>query len=83
MALSSILLQQMEGLTVEEKKLALSITEVARALSVSPWTIRRWIRLGRVKSIRLGRRVLVEPREMRRLVVFGRKAPRPTPRRGQ
>jgi excisionase family DNA binding protein len=68
---------------VENKKLALGVTEVARALSISPWTVRRWIRLGQLKAIRLGRRVLVEPREMRRLVVFGRKTLRPTPRRGQ
>lgn len=61
-----------EDLTVDSTKLALSVNEVAKNLSLSPWTIRRWIRLGTMRSIRLGRRVLIEPGEMRRVVARGR-----------
>lgn len=55
------------------KRLALSITNAAEILSLSPWTLRRWISSGRLKAVRLGRRVLVEPKELERLVAVGRK----------
>jgi excisionase family DNA binding protein len=46
----------------------LDINSVARLLSLSPWTIRRLISDGKLVPIRLGRRVLVEPVEVERLV---------------
>jgi excisionase family DNA binding protein len=70
---SSTIGKKWEGLTVDGKKLALSITNAAHILSLSPWTLRRWIRLGRLKAVRLGRRVLVEPEELERLIASGRK----------
>lgn len=33
----------------------LSISEVARLLSVSPYTVRRWVHCGRVEAVKLGR----------------------------
>jgi excisionase family DNA binding protein len=41
--------------------LAISIKDAALALSLSPWTIRKWIAKGILPSVRLGRRVLIEP----------------------
>ena len=41
----------------------MTVSEVAQALRVSPVTIRRWIRLNLIKSLKLGRRRLV-PREV-------------------
>ncbi len=43
------------------------IKEAARLLSVSPWSIRRWIRLDKIHAVRLGRRVLVPVNEIDRL----------------
>lgn len=40
---------------------ALSIAAAAEAISVSPTTIRRLIRSGELRSIRLGDRVLIRP----------------------
>lgn len=38
---------------------AVSVPEAARLLSVSPWTLRRYIALKTIRTIRIGRRVLV------------------------
>jgi excisionase family DNA binding protein len=54
-------------------KLVLDIKQAAHALSMSPWTIRRYITVGKLKAVRIGRRVLVEPKELQRLVETGRK----------
>jgi excisionase family DNA binding protein len=52
--------------------LTLSIREAARLLSISHWSVRRWIRLGQLPAVRLGRRVVVEPASLQRLIEQGR-----------
>ncbi|SEJ94673.1 DNA binding domain-containing protein, excisionase family [Deinococcus reticulitermitis] len=42
----------------------LTVRDVAARLSLSPWTVRAWLRSGRIKSTRLGRRFRVEPRDL-------------------
>jgi excisionase family DNA binding protein len=64
---------------MQSGKLVLDIKEAAHALSLSPWTIRRYITDGKLKPVRIGRRVLIEPSELQRLVEAGRK-PRVRPR---
>jgi excisionase family DNA binding protein len=54
------------------EKLVLSINEAAAALSLSPWTIRKYIREGNIVPTRIGRRVLVEPSELNKLLQHGR-----------
>ncbi len=49
-------------------KLALSVREAAQVVSLSPWTIRRYISDGRIRAIRIGRRVLIEPKNLLDLV---------------
>ena len=51
----------------------LDVQNVARTLSLSPWTVRRMIADGRLVPVRLGRRVLVEPAEVERFVSGARK----------
>jgi excisionase family DNA binding protein len=46
----------------------LSIEAVAELLSVSPWTIRSWIRDGRLGSAKLGTRRLIPQSEVERFV---------------
>lgn len=50
------------------ERLALSINEAAELLSLSPWTIRAWIKQGKLPATRLGRRVCVTPQALRELV---------------
>ncbi len=57
-----------------EHRLALGVKEAAEAVGLSHWTIRKFIREGKLRSIRLGKRVLVEPEELERLIEAGRKA---------
>jgi excisionase family DNA binding protein len=59
---------------MEMAKLLWSVEEAAIALGLSPWTIRRWITVGRIVPVRLGRRVLLEPGECQRLIEQGRKS---------
>jgi excisionase family DNA binding protein len=53
-------------------QLALGLQEAAEAVGLSQWTLRKYVREGKIAAIRLGRRVLVEPSELHRLVEQGR-----------
>jgi excisionase family DNA binding protein len=54
------------------EEIAIGIREAAKAVGLSVWTLRGWIRHGRLRSVRLGRRVMLEPEELRKLVEQGR-----------
>jgi excisionase family DNA binding protein len=53
---------------MDADKLLLSIREAADLLGISPWTVRLYITQGKIRPVRVGRRVLVEPGECRRFV---------------
>ena len=44
------------------------INAAAQVLSISPWTIRNYIRKGSIQPLRIGRRVLLEEAELERFV---------------
>jgi excisionase family DNA binding protein len=46
----------------------LTLTEVAGLLRVSPHTVRKWTRTGRLRPTRLCRRLLFSPEEVARLL---------------
>jgi excisionase family DNA binding protein len=46
----------------------LTLIAVAKALCVSPHTVRSWVRRGRLRPIRLCRRVLFHPDEVARFL---------------
>ena len=48
---------------MDMERLVFDVREAARVLSISPWTIRRYITDGKLRPIRIGRRVLIEPSE--------------------
>jgi excisionase family DNA binding protein len=48
------------------------VEEAARLLGISKWTVRGYIREGKLKAVRLGRRVLVEEGELERFVTNAR-----------
>jgi excisionase family DNA binding protein len=58
---------------MHEDKLLWNVKEAGTALGLSPWTIRRWIVDGKLTPVRLGRRVLIEPAECKRLVEESRR----------
>jgi excisionase family DNA binding protein len=47
-----------------------SVEEAAELLGISPWTVRSYIRDGKLKPVRIGRRVLVEEAELERFVAL-------------
>lgn len=51
-----------------ELRRLLNLKEVATILNVSPHTVRSWIRKGRLRPLRLCRRLLFCPDEVARLV---------------
>jgi excisionase family DNA binding protein len=48
------------------------IKEAANLLSLSPWTLRKWVAAGKLRPVRLGRRVLLEQAELERFVAAAR-----------
>ena len=48
------------------------VQAAARLLSISPWTVRSYIKQGKVRPVRIGRRVLFEEGELERLVNKGK-----------
>ncbi len=52
----------------------LTIPKTAELLGISPWTVRAYIRDGKLKAVHIGRRVLIEPAELRRFVEQARQA---------
>lgn len=51
----------------------LTLEEAARILGRSHWTLRLDNKAGRIKCVRIGRALMVEPQEIRRLIAKGRK----------
>jgi len=45
-----------------------SVEEAAGLLGISPWTVRSYIHDGKLRPVRLGRRVLLEEAELERFV---------------
>jgi excisionase family DNA binding protein len=52
-----------------------TVESAAKTLAISPWTIRAYIRQGRIKPVRIGRRVLLSDDELRRVIEEGRSQP--------
>jgi len=51
-----------------------SVVDAAGLLGISPWTVRSYIRSGKLMPVRIGRRVLVEEAELERFVASGKSA---------
>ena len=51
----------------------LKIDEVASVIGRAHWTLRRDIKRGTLRCVRIGRRIMIEPSEIRRLVEEARK----------
>jgi len=60
-----------------------SVDEAAGLLGISPWTIRGYIKTGKLKPVRLGRRVLLAEDELERLVAQGQEPLEAQPEKGQ
>lgn len=53
----------------------LTIEHAAQVLAISPWTIRRYIAVKKIRPVRIGRRVLLEESELRRIIEEGKNGP--------
>lgn len=50
----------------------LTLLDVAATLRVSPHTVRAWVRLGKIRPVRICRRLLFHPDELARFIESGR-----------
>jgi excisionase family DNA binding protein len=48
------------------------VEKTAELMSISPWTVRSYIRTGHITPVRIGRRVLIEQKELERVIAQGR-----------
>jgi len=56
------------------EQLALGLRQAAEAVGLSHWTLRAYVRQGKIRAVKIGRRILIEPSELQRLIEEGRKA---------
>jgi hypothetical protein len=56
----------------------LDIDQASAVLRISHWSLRRAIKLDHLRCLRIGRRILIEPSELRRVVAVARKAAKVT-----
>ena len=54
------------------EQLALGLRQAAEVVGLSHWTLRAYVRQGKIRAVKIGRRVLIEPSELQRLVEEGR-----------
>jgi excisionase family DNA binding protein len=52
--------------------LTIGVREAATILGVSPWSIRRWVRLGWLPAVKLGRRTVLELTALHRFIASNR-----------
>ncbi len=60
---------------MQEQQLLLGVKAAGAMVGLSPWTIRKYIRDGELEAVRLGRRVLVEPESLRKLIQRAKRRP--------
>ena len=57
-------------------QLTIGVKDAAASIGISPWTIRKLLRQGKLPFVRVGRRVLIEPSALERLIEAGRRQER-------
>jgi Helix-turn-helix domain len=50
----------------------LKIEDAARLVGRTHWTLRNDVKAGKLRCVRIGRRIMIEPSEIRRLIEEGR-----------
>jgi excisionase family DNA binding protein len=59
-----------------------SVVEAAGLLGISPWTVRAYVRTGKLRPVRIGRRVLLAETELERLIAESQGLPEAISRNG-
>ena len=59
----------------------LSVEDAARLLGISPFTVRLYLRQQKLQALRIGRRILLEEKELQRFLDQCRLGPVPEPER--
>jgi excisionase family DNA binding protein len=59
---------------MEKLSALMGVEDVARALNISPYTVRRWASLKKLHRIKLGSRILFDPSDVAHFVEQARNA---------
>jgi hypothetical protein len=51
----------------------LKIEDAARLVGRTHWTLRHDVKAGKIRWVRIGRRIMIEPAEIRRLIAEGKR----------
>jgi excisionase family DNA binding protein len=70
----------MEGKGMEQVTQLYDVKSAALLLAVSPWTVRAYIRKGRLQPVRIGRLVRLEVEELRRFIAEAKSPSEVAPR---
>jgi len=64
-------------LSISEDKIEplINLEQAAELLQRSHWTLRQDVKAGHLRCVRLGRRILFEPNEIRRVIAQGFRTP--------
>lgn len=54
-------------------KIAMSFKEASQATSLSHWTLRKYAAEGKLETVRVGRRRLIEPEALQKLISKGKR----------
>jgi excisionase family DNA binding protein len=60
-----------------------SVVEAAGLLGISPWTVRNYVRTGKLRPVRIGRRVLLAEAELEQFIARSQQLPETQPDAGQ
>jgi len=52
-----------------------SVVKAAGLLGISPWTVRSYVRQGKLRPVRIGRRVLLQEEELQQFVALSTAQP--------
>lgn len=62
----------MKDVKQEVSPLLLTVSQAAKALGLSRWTVRKWITDGRISSVKLGKRRMLELAVLQQIIENGR-----------
>lgn len=51
-----------------------TVAQTGAALNMSPWTIRYYVRTGKLRAVKVGTRIRIDPDDVLRLIEAGRTA---------
>jgi hypothetical protein len=69
---ATAIVPDVQGCVADVLEPLLKIEDAARLVGRTHWTLRHDVKAGKLRCVRIGRRIMIEPSEIRRLIAEGR-----------